>query len=525
MLLFLLLSAAPLAYALVRRARPLPLPDPLPLTESERRSRVVQGVNGPVELPPLDTIYYFDQLIDHNDASKGTFQQRYWMNWEWYALGGPVVLATPGESDASNFAGYVTNRSIIGTIAQQEHGASVLFEHRFFGASNPYPDLSVESLRMLTLQQSIDDVEYFVKNVQLPMPGSQAVASNVPWVFVGGSYSGALTAWTMVNKPGLFQAGYATSAVVQTIADFWQYFEPIREYMPQNCSADVQAVVARFDDLAQNATAFDALKAEFGMADVQHADDVTSALRGPLSAWQALKPTTRPGAPFFQFCDALEVKDGQNAGAEGWGLDYAVSAWGAWFKDVYLPESCGPIPYSKCLGSYDATDAYYTDISVGNAERAWFWLVCNEVGWFQDTAPDGHPTLVSRLLHPSNQELRQCQLMFPEAFPSAPPLAPIRTTNTRYSGWDLDVQNIFFANGQRDPWRDATVSADGIAPAHISATHIGVHDGVHVVDLVTANNIDPTVRAVQEQGLALVKGWLAGATPGGRGVRGVVGRR
>jgi hypothetical protein len=47
--------------------------------------------------------------------------------------------------------------------------------------------------------------------------------------------------------------------------------------MPANCSADVEAVVGLFDTLAGNATAFDSLKAEFGMQDVQHVDDVTAA--------------------------------------------------------------------------------------------------------------------------------------------------------------------------------------------------------------------------------------------------------
>lgn len=38
-------------------------------------------------LPPLDTTYYFDQLIDHDDPSLGTFQQRYWHTWEFYEPG------------------------------------------------------------------------------------------------------------------------------------------------------------------------------------------------------------------------------------------------------------------------------------------------------------------------------------------------------------------------------------------------------------------------------------------------------
>lgn len=38
-------------------------------------------------IPPYNTVYYFDQLIDHDDASKGTFSQRYWHTWEFYQPG------------------------------------------------------------------------------------------------------------------------------------------------------------------------------------------------------------------------------------------------------------------------------------------------------------------------------------------------------------------------------------------------------------------------------------------------------
>lgn len=51
-------------------------------------------------LPPLTQVYLFDQLIDHNDASKGTFKQRYWHTWQWYEPGGCIVITTPGETNA-----------------------------------------------------------------------------------------------------------------------------------------------------------------------------------------------------------------------------------------------------------------------------------------------------------------------------------------------------------------------------------------------------------------------------------------
>ena len=75
-----------------------------------------------------------------------------------------------------------------------------MLEHRFYGLSNPYPDLSVASLKVHTIQQAIDDLEYFAKNVKLPQPNGNSVApGQAPCVLIGGSYSGALTSFTVVK--------------------------------------------------------------------------------------------------------------------------------------------------------------------------------------------------------------------------------------------------------------------------------------------------------------------------------------
>ena len=39
------------------------------------------------DLPSYDTVYEFDQLIDHTNPNRGTFKQCYWHNWEFYAPG------------------------------------------------------------------------------------------------------------------------------------------------------------------------------------------------------------------------------------------------------------------------------------------------------------------------------------------------------------------------------------------------------------------------------------------------------
>lgn len=61
-----------------------------------------------------------------------------------------------------------------------------------------------------------------------------------------------------------------------------------------------------------------------------------------------------------------------------------------------------------------------------------------------------------------------------------------------------------------DPWREATVSADGTHFPSTSWQPIAVGDGFHCSDLLTDNaDVDETVLAVQQQGLAAMKEWLA----------------
>lgn len=54
-----------------------------------------------------------------------------------------------------------------------------------------------------------------------------------------------------------------------------------------------------------------------------------------MADWQGLQPDVGPGAMFFEFCDALEVKDGVNAGPGGWGLENAIYSWGNFWNTTY----------------------------------------------------------------------------------------------------------------------------------------------------------------------------------------------
>lgn len=95
---------------------------------------------------------YFDQLLDHDDPSKGTFKMKFWWNSEfWAGPGSPVgfniagwkmstderqvVLFTPGETAAAPYGGYLTNATVTGLYAQELKGAVVMVER---SSSSPY---------------------------------------------------------------------------------------------------------------------------------------------------------------------------------------------------------------------------------------------------------------------------------------------------------------------------------------------------------------------------------------------------
>lgn len=126
--------------------------------------------------------------------------------------------------------------------------------------------------------------------------------------------------------------------------------------MPANCSKDVQTVIEHIDSVFLNGSQEEVneLKSNFGLGEMSHLDDVagscqsfadiytleslltiTSTVRNNIWSWQSLQPNTGANSPFYQFCDALEVRNGEVADEDGWGLDYALQAWGGYWNETY----------------------------------------------------------------------------------------------------------------------------------------------------------------------------------------------
>ncbi|EFX01073.1 serine-type peptidase [Grosmannia clavigera kw1407] len=474
----------------------------------------------------------FQQLLDHKDPSQGTFSQRFWWSTQyWGGPGSPVVFFTPGEEPATNYTGYLTNRTITGQFAQAIGGAVVMLEHRYWGESSPFDDLTTKNMRFLTLANSIADVTHFARTVELPFDtNGTSNAPTAPWVMSGGSYGGALAAYIEHVDPGTFWAYHASSAPVQVIEDFWQYFEPVIQGLPQNCSADLQLVIPHIDDVLANGTTAEiqALKDKFGLGTIEHSDDFVVALENGPWDWQE-SGFDADYSPVYEFCDYVEnsvasVFDSATAGAEGVGLEKALDGYAKWTSEVLLPGNCESYGYfsgelnTVCFETYNGSNPVFTDTRVDNpVGRQWTWILCNEpFGFWQDGAPDDMPTIVSRLSTKAYWE-RQCALYFPTEDGYTYGQASGATAdkfNAYGGGWSVENRTrLIWTNGEFDPWKDATMSSENRPGGPLVSTSDQpvnvIPAGVHCSDLIYDNGLDNAgAMAVIQKEIAVIKAWV-----------------
>ncbi|KKY27697.1 putative serine [Phaeomoniella chlamydospora] len=410
-----------------------------------------------------------------------------------------VIFFTPGEVAADDYTGYLTNKTLTGLFAEAVGGATLLLEHRYWGESSPYDNLTAETLQYLTLKNSIADVVNVAKTIDLPFDTNHSSnAGSAPWIFSGGSYSGALSGWTEATSPGTFYAYHATSAVVETVWDFWQYFDPVQQGMAKNCSKDVSLVIDYIDSILLNGTAAEklALKTKFGFQDLQHDDDFAS------------NTTTNGTIP----------------GEEGVGLETALAGYASWSKDILIPDYCSAYGFWTdeydvgCFDSYNTSSPIYTDISVDNTfNRQWMWFLCNEpFGFWQDGAPTSRSSIVSRLVT-AEYWSRQCALYFPTVNGFTYGYAEGQTVddiNAWTRGWDnTNTTHLIWTNGQYDPWKDATVSSDFRPGGPLTSTEerpvFIVEGGFHCSDLLVNNaNANSAIAELMNEEVAVMKGWI-----------------
>ncbi|KAF8511849.1 peptidase S28 [Hysterangium stoloniferum] len=453
--------------------------------------------------------------LDHfsHGLDKRTFQNRYWINQTYYEAGGPVFIFDSGEQNAEPLLPYYLQEyhglSAVMRLAKRYKGLAILWEHRFYGDSLPFPvneNTTADQWQFLTTEQALEDVVFFADNLIVHGLNSALLRpSATPWIWIGGSYPGVRGALLRQRNPSTIYAAWVSSAPVEAQVDMASYYKAAERSLPRNCSNDWVAVTKLVDDTllhAENQTAVTEMKFALLKADLSGpggnttgADgltleaaantsnlDAASILMDPLDFYQYYGPVSLP-----PFCDNLETKNTTaHASEEGIAASSGVQA----AFDAFLV-ALAEVDYSAISENADEDDPVQ--------DMSWMWQYCSEYGFYQRGDPRNPRSIETKFLSLSLFQT-QCNETFP--FPGVLPPSPKVGNINKYGGWHMNPANVFWTNGEFDPWRtmglasieenspqrQSTVvvpSCHKIPQSHDSQTFFGLtHPGmVHVSDL------------------------------------------
>lgn len=244
----------------------------------------------------------FEQKLDHfNLKTVQTFSQRFEVDSSRAKLAeSPVFFYLGGEGEIT--AGKPASMQIGEFANQLPLGAHLVqVEHRFYGKSSPFKDLTPNNLNYLDMDQALEDFAAVQKYV------TQKYNLTGPWISVGASYSANLAVFYRIKFPELVVGSIAYSQVLSlTGSPKWnqKFTAESRDLIfskiyPKKCFERIQSVVKSLEKRFESSD-LDALKL---IAEVPQANDLeflaaiadvnlTSLLYGDLSICEKLELPT-----------------------------------------------------------------------------------------------------------------------------------------------------------------------------------------------------------------------------------------
>lgn len=365
----------------------------------------------PVPVPDYNqTQLLFDQVLDHYDyTSTTTWKQRYWVVDKFFNnTHGPVFLFICGEYVCP---GIPKAREWVILLAQKYSGLVLVLEHRYYGESMPFgaDSLNFDKMKLLNTEQALKDLAYFIMKVQ--EKHLHNVLKN-PWITIGGSYPGAMSAWFRYKYPHLTIGSIASSAVVKAIEDFKEFDEQIYLSSQRSGTHCVDALRTLSDYVEKQVTG--ANSTEF--LKVFKAENLSP--REFLFYWSDVTVELIQYGKRTQLCDSLKGKTTDQQ------FNYVKA----------LALESDPSDY----GSYYLSNATFAMQNKGGA-RAWIFQSCTEFGWLQ-TFSDKHP-MRSKLLTIEFYR-KWCEDSFGKGV-----LPYVDRTNNEFGGFNESVANLFMVNG------------------------------------------------------------------------------
>lgn len=470
---------------------------------------------------PVVPNYNISIPVDHFDSfNDDTYPNRFFVNDTYYKTGGPVILLDVGQvgisrSIASIVLGEHRGDSAPMRLAKKLNGLVVALEHRYYGYSRPVPMVERSGLpragasgyEYLTIDQALEDLAYFANKFNTTRLRYNDVVRNTsnlgpyntPWIVMGGSYGGSRAAWSRVKHPEIFHASWASSAPMQFPFDGSILVNPIMHALPRNCTDDIAAAVKYVDGVATRtsskawgriqAAVYTVTNSEESSDSISKAYDMTPfdvgiklqyAIRvmGDYQAFGAIRTTQ-------VMCDHLESFD-----VESFQIAEAAAKTDKAFVSRILsnigdvrPSRRGVAASNSENGSYYAFAALLyganqaarsleydvrrdldliersTPITPKMDDQSWYWQLLSELGGFQgsNASNTDNYQVVSKYANVTAVHEILKQDLFPDFSTYNIPTRPNNTQILGWGGWNTNVSNVMFTNGEFDAWRAFSV--------------------------------------------------------------------
>ncbi len=392
-------------------------------------------------------------------------------------------------------------------------------------------DLSIDSLRFLSTDQSVADMAYFAKNVVFDgLERLDLTAPSTPYIAYGGSYAGAFVAFLRKLYPDVYWGAISSSGVTEAIYDYWQYYEAARLFLPQDCVETTQKLINVVDNilLDQNQQGHaQEIKDLFGLGNITRNDDFASAVSVGVTGlqstnWDPALNSTSVGVycqnvssdtPLYSNSH-LESKVRKLLVAAGYGDELGTLTTRMLnyigYIGVRVVSRCGGPSQDECFSNYDST--FYKQDDIKQTWRSWPWQYCTEWGYLQSGSgvPADQLPLISRLI-----DLNYSSVVCKEAFNIT--TKPNVESINKHGGFNFSYPRLAIIDGEADPWRAATPHAIGLPsrPNTISEPFLLIEKGVHHWDEnglfanETTEDLPPkSVRDVQNAEVEFVREWI-----------------
>ncbi|XP_050303466.1 putative serine protease K12H4.7 [Anthonomus grandis grandis] len=391
---------------------------------------------------------YFEQKLDHfSPINTQTWMQRYHMNREFFneTTKEHVFILLGGEWEA--VVEWVSYGAWIDT-AKQYRALLIYLEHRYYGVSQPFNNLSTENLQFLNIHQALEDTIHFINgiNKELNLP------SNVKWVAFGGSYAGTMAAWIRKKYPHVVAGAMASSAPLKAVLDFHGYHQTVRESLEThsyNCTSNIRTAYVQLEQeialcFSGNSTVCRRINEMFqlcpGIEFSQRNDKDLAQLFLSLTSTNFDYIVQNNGMLRLSINDVCNVMVNETFGTELQRLSALNS--------LVITTLFG----GGCLGhSYSSYLQYLSDTTIvaANMMRQWIYQTCTEYGFFQ-TSNQEDPIFGTRFNVSYFIDL--CTDLFGTQFDKALINLGIEATNFRYGATNIATSNIVHFHGTIDPW-------------------------------------------------------------------------